>query len=150
MVRKRQALPAGGRDRTSDAPRKSVGDQVIPGPLASGACSILIRSAGWRRHLARLIPGRNLGQAAKIVGVPVRPKAKRQDKLSMREASKKTRGPDEQSPPVGTDLSAKLPPVVDERSGQNRKRIIMGRYVFRDELKPGERWKRRLIAARKH
>ena len=32
---------------------------------------------------------------------------------------------------------------VDERSPQRRKRTIMARYVFDDELKPGARWKRR-------
>ncbi len=31
---------------------------------------------------------------------------------------------------------------------QYRKRTIMGRYVFGDELKPGERWKRRLSKGR--
>jgi len=37
---------------------------------------------------------------------------------------------------------------VDEVSRPNRKRTIMGRYVFGDELKPGERWKRRLSKGR--
>jgi hypothetical protein len=33
-------------------------------------------------------------------------------------------------------------------SAKGRKRIIMARYVFGDEDKPGERWKRRLLKSR--
>jgi hypothetical protein len=33
-------------------------------------------------------------------------------------------------------------------SGKGRKRTIMARYVFRDEDKPGEGWKRRLLGSR--
>jgi hypothetical protein len=33
-------------------------------------------------------------------------------------------------------------------SAKGRKRTIMARYVFRAELKPGERWKRRLLTSR--
>ena len=49
---------------------------------------------------------------------------------------------------VGTDFPAALPSRVDDRSPQSRKRTIMARYVFGDELKPGERWKRRLLTTR--
>ncbi len=37
---------------------------------------------------------------------------------------------------------------IDDALHPNRKRTIMGRYVFGDELKPGERWKRRLFKGR--
>jgi len=47
-----------------------------------------------------------------------------------------------------TDSLAMPPSSVDERSPQARKRTIMGRYVFGDELKPGECWKRRLLITR--
>ena len=47
-----------------------------------------------------------------------------------------------------TDALDALPTVVDEVSRPKRKRTIMGRYVFGDELKPGERWKRRLSKGR--
>jgi hypothetical protein len=48
----------------------------------------------------------------------------------------------------GTDSAATLPSWVHDRSPQGRKRTIMARYVFGDELKPGERWKRRLLTKR--
>ena len=47
-----------------------------------------------------------------------------------------------------TDALGALPTAVDDVSRPNRKRTIMGRYVFGDELKPGERWKRRLSKGR--
>ena len=47
-----------------------------------------------------------------------------------------------------TNSPATLPSRVDDRSPQGRKRTIMARYVFGDELKPGERWKRRLLTSR--
>ena len=49
---------------------------------------------------------------------------------------------------IGTDSPATPSSVVDDRSPQRRKRTIMARYVFGDELKPGERWKRQLLAMR--
>ena len=47
-----------------------------------------------------------------------------------------------------TDALGALPTAVDDVSRPKRKRTIMGRYVFGDELKPGERWKRRLSKGR--
>jgi hypothetical protein len=55
---------------------------------------------------------------------------------------------DDQASAAGTDPSATRPSSVDQRAGQSRKRTILGRYVFGDELKPGERWKRRLLTTR--
>jgi hypothetical protein len=46
------------------------------------------------------------------------------------------------------DALGALPTAVDDVSRPKRKRTIMGRYVFDDELKPGERWKRRLVKGR--
>jgi hypothetical protein len=39
-------------------------------------------------------------------------------------------------------------PAIGEPSSSIRKGRILGRYVFRDELRPGERWKRRIEARR--
>ncbi len=47
-----------------------------------------------------------------------------------------------------TDPFGALPTDSADVSQSNRKRTIMGRYVFGDELKPGERWKRRLSKRR--
>ncbi len=47
-----------------------------------------------------------------------------------------------------TDALGAITTAVDDVSRPKRKRTIMGRYVFGDELKPGERWKRRLSKRR--
>ncbi len=47
-----------------------------------------------------------------------------------------------------TDALGALPTAVDDVLRPKRKRTIMGRYVFGDELKPGERWKRRISKGR--
>jgi hypothetical protein len=54
---------------------------------------------------------------------------------------------DDQRSAMDADSLA-IPSTADDRSPQGRKRTIMARYVFGDELKPGERWKRRLLTMR--
>jgi hypothetical protein len=44
----------------------------------------------------------------------------------------------EAAPPAPPSPTSEVAPTA-------RKRTIMGRYVFGDELKPGERWKKRLL-----
>ena len=56
--------------------------------------------------------------------------------------------PDDQASAMGTDSPATLPSRRDAQSPEGRKRTIMARYVFGNELKPGERWKRRLLTSR--
>ena len=76
-------------------------------------------------------------------------KAKRRDKIVISRDDARARPlPDDQRSAIGTDSPATLPSRVDDRSPQGRKRTIMARYVFGDELKPGERWKRRLLTTR--
>ena len=47
-----------------------------------------------------------------------------------------------------TEPLVALPTSVEDASPPNRKRTILGRYVFGDELKPGERWRQRLRKGR--
>ena len=56
--------------------------------------------------------------------------------------------PDDQLSATAPDSSGAVPSKVDGRSPESRKRTIMARYVFGDGLKPGERWKRRLLTPR--
>jgi transposase len=77
------------------------------------------------------------------------PKAKRRDKMPTSfDDSRATLSLKDQRSRTGTDSLPTPLPSGDESSRQSRKRTIMGRYVFGDELKPGERWKRRLLIAR--
>jgi hypothetical protein len=78
--------------------------------------------------------------------VALRSKAKRQDKMPITLAdSKAAPSLEDQRCSSRTDCPPTTPPNVVESSRQSRRRIIMGRYVFGDELKPGERWRRRLL-----
>jgi hypothetical protein len=80
-------------------------------------------------------------------GPALRAKAKRRDKMpiSLDDGGATPLLNDERS--MITDSPAMPPSSAAERSGQSRKRTIMGRHTFGDELKPGERWKRRLFYA---
>ena len=49
---------------------------------------------------------------------------------------------------IRTEPLGALPTSVDDAAPPNRKRTILGRYVFGDELKPGERWRQRLRKGR--
>jgi hypothetical protein len=49
--------------------------------------------------------------------------------------------------PAPVSLASGLPPVAKPSSATRTSRIL-GRYVFRDELSPGESWKRRIEARR--
>jgi len=76
-------------------------------------------------------------------------KAKRRDKMTIsRDDARAKPLPSDQRSAIGTDSPSTLPPRVDDRSPEGRKRTIMARYVFGEELKPGERWKRRLLELR--
>lgn len=78
-----------------------------------------------------------------------RPKAKRRVQITIALDAKPSSAPaKDQALICRTDASAALPMAIDEPSRPKRKRTIMGRYVFGNELKPGERWKRRLLKVR--
>jgi hypothetical protein len=82
-------------------------------------------------------------------GLALRAKAKRRDKMPISlDDGRGTRLLNDQRSAIAADPLATPPSSVDERARQSRKRTIMGRYVFGDELKLGERWKRRLLMTR--
>lgn len=52
---------------------------------------------------------------------------------------------EESRPLIAADApSGETPPVAEGSQRRGRQRKILGRYVLGDDLKPGERWKRRL------
>ena len=82
-------------------------------------------------------------------GLALSANAKRRDEIAIsRDNARAKPLPNDQRSARGTDSPTTLPSRVDDRSPQRRKRTIMVRYVFGDELKLGERWKRRLLASR--
>jgi hypothetical protein len=82
-------------------------------------------------------------------GLPVSAKAKRRNAIAISRDDLRAKSlPDDQRSAIGMDSPATLTSRVDGRSPRGRKGTIMARYVFGDELKPGERWKRRLLKRR--
>ena len=79
------------------------------------------------------------------------PKARRRDKLAISCDDHRAKPlPNDQQSAIETNSSATHLSRADDRPPQSRKRTILARYVFGDELKlkPGERWKRRLLTTR--
>jgi hypothetical protein len=102
--------------------------------------------AGVSTRIATTAQSQVVGDSGALA---LRAKAKRIDKIAIsRDGVRAKPLPDDQRSAMGTDSSATLPSRDDGRSPKSRKRTIMARYVFGDELKPGERWKRRLLTSR--
>jgi hypothetical protein len=139
-----------GKDQTSKPPRilETSSDQTAP--LGDSLSAVSRRSSGVPQDegtgLSPSAPSQVVGNDG---GLALRSKAKRRDKTptSFEEGRAAASIKDERSR-TGTDSLPTPLPSVDESSRQSRTRTIMGRYVFGDELKPGERWKRRLLIAR--
>ncbi len=143
-----------GKDQTSKSPRnlESLSDQTAP--LVDNLSNASRQSTGVppdegtgpSPSVPTAAPSQVVGNAG---GLALRPKAKRRDKMPTSfDDSRVTLSLKDQRSRTGTDSLPTPLPSVDESSRQSRKRTIMGRYVFGDELKPGERWKRRLLIAR--
>ena len=82
-------------------------------------------------------------------GPTLRAKAKQRDKMPIsRDHGRATPLLNSQRSTTVTNSPTTPLSSVDERSPQRRKRTIMARYVFENELKPGARWKRRLLRTR--
>jgi hypothetical protein len=76
-------------------------------------------------------------------------KAKRIDKIATSRDDVRAKPlHDDQRSTTRTDSPAPPSSRVDGPSPESRKRTIMARYVFRDALGLGERWKRRLLTSR--
>ncbi len=82
-------------------------------------------------------------------GPALRAKAKRTRKIATSCRDDRAKAlPDVQRSMIETGPLVTPASRVDDRSPQGRKRTIMARYVFGDELKPGDRWKRRMLTTR--
>jgi hypothetical protein len=123
-------------------------------PLAEGLAAASRRTSLVQSdERAGASPGETARAPSQVVGdsrgLALRTKAKRNDKIVVsRDHVSAKPLPGDQRSAIGTDSSATFPTRVDGQSPEGRKRTIMARYVFGDELKPGERWKRRLLTSR--
>ena len=140
-----------GEDQTSQLPRNLEASSDLTAQSAERPSVASIQTTGMAPGDATAVSSGTSTATANPIrnsgGPAPRSKAKRTvqipialDKILAAVSAK------EQGSIMRTD-SLKAPPTgVDDvsRPNRKRKRIIMGRYVFRDELKPGEPWKRRL------
>ena len=141
--------PPKARDQTSKPPRNSESPSDST-PLADRLSAMSRRPSSVRPEGGTGVPPSDLTAAPTQVlgnsdGLALRAKGKRRDKMPISVDDGRGTALDDQRSAIGTNSLATPPSSVDESSRQSRKRTIMGRYVFGDELKPGERWKRRLL-----
>ncbi len=142
------------RDQASKSPRNSGFSSAESAPLAEGLSTASRQTsrvqsdegAGVSPRVATTAPSQVVGDSG---GLTLSAKAKRRDKFAISPDDVRAKPlPNDQRSARGPDSPVTLPSKVDHRSPQSRKRTIMARYVFGDELKPGERWKRRLLTSR--
>jgi hypothetical protein len=142
------------RDQASKSPRNSGFSSAANAPLAERLSTASRQPSNVQSDEgAGVSPRVETTEQSQVVGdsgglVPGA-KARRRDKLAIScDVDRAKPLPNDQRSAIGTDSLATLPLRVDDRSPQGRKRTIMARYVFGDDLKPGERWKRRLLTTR--
>jgi hypothetical protein len=140
-----------GKDQTSRLPRNSSFSSDGNAPVAEGLSPKSRRTASVPSDEgAGASPTEPTRAPSQVVGdfggLGLSAKPKRSDETATSRDDVRAKPlPDGQRSAMGTDSSATLPLKVDGRSPESRKRTIMARYVFGDEFKPGERWKRRLL-----
>ena len=143
-----------GKDQTSRLPRNSKVSSAERAPLAERLSTASRQpssvqsdeGAGVSPRVATTAQSQVVGVSS---GLALRARAKRGDEATISRDDVRAKPlPDDQRSAIGTDSPVTLPSRVDGRSPESRKRTIMARYVFDDELKPGERWKRWLLTLR--
>jgi hypothetical protein len=143
-----------GKDQTSTLPRNSSFSSDENAPLAERLSTKSCQTSNVQSDEgAGVSPRAATTEQSQVVGdsggLALSAKAKRRDKMAIARDDVRTKPlPHDQRSAIETDSPATCPSRVDDRSPQGRKRTIMARYVFGDELKPGERWKRRLLTSR--
>jgi hypothetical protein len=143
------------RDQASKSPRNSGFSSAANAPLAERLSPASRQpsnvqsdeGAGVSPRVATTAPSPVVSDSG---GLALSAKAKRRDRAAQISRDDVRAKPllNDQRSAIGTDSPATLPSRADDRSPQGRKRTILARYVFGDELKPGERWKRRLLTTR--
>src|SRR5271165_2640108 len=142
------------RDQTSKLPRSVEASSDLTPQMAERPSVASIQPTGMSPgDVTAVSSGISTTTANRVVGnsggPAPRAKAKRRIQIPIAlDAKPAAVSSKDQRSITRTDSLGVLPTGVADVSRPNRKRTIMGRYVFGDELKPGERWKRRLSKGR--
>ena len=133
--------------RTSKLPRNSRFLSDENAPVAARVSTKPRQASGVQSpRVAATVQSKVVGDSGVL---PVSAKAKRRNTIAISRDDVRAKPlPDDQRSAIEAESPATLPSRADDRLSQGRKRTIMARYVFGDELKPGERWKRRLVTMR--
>jgi hypothetical protein len=140
--------------RTSKLPRNSRFSSAQNAPVAASVSTTGRQASGVPSKegtgvppmVAATVPNQVVGDAG---GLALGARAKRRNTIVIsRDDVRVKLSPNDQRSAIEADSPATLPSRVDDHSPRSRKRPVMARYVFGDELKPGERWKRRLLKRR--
>jgi hypothetical protein len=141
-----QAAAGGGQSRSYGGPAQVPGHGTVARQLGEH----VYPAKGLEPSIAtmsRLEQPTTSDLSAEKAGTP------RSEKRNRRPAEKKETL--DHAPRTSADMSETAPvsstfglPPVDRPSSTTRTSRILGRYVFRDELNPGESWKRRIEARR--
>ena len=142
-----------GRDQTSKLSRDLELSPELTAPLADRSLVGSVRaslSPSDETAVSSRVPKATANRVVGNSGGPApHKKAKRRVQIpSALDTSSVPVSAKDQRSIAPTDPFGRLPTDSADVSRSNRKRTIMGRYVFGDELKPGERWKRRLSKRR--
>ncbi len=145
------AAPIKGKDHSSASPRNLEASSELTAQLADRSSVGSGRSSASSSAGAAVSSGVPAATANDVVadtgGPAPRPMAKPRVRAPITlDASPVPVAAKDRGFITRTDALEALPTAVDDVS--RPKRTIMGRYVFGDELKPGERWKRRLSKGR--
>ena len=141
-------------DQTSKAPRSSQAAPDLTAKIAERPSLVSDQPTGIATSDAIAgLSGTPAAATNRVVettaGPTPRPKASRRAQIPITlDTGPATLSIKDQRSIARTDSLGALGTRVDDVSPPARKRTIMGRYVFGDELKPGERWKRRLSKGR--
>jgi len=146
------AAPIKGKDHISASPRNLEASSELTAQLAERSSAGSARSSASSSDGTAVSLGVPKATANDVVadtgGVAPRPMAKTRVRVPITLDASPVPAAKDRGFITRTDALGALPTAVDDVSRPKRKRTIMGRYVFGDELKPGERWKRRLSKGR--
>ncbi len=147
------AAPIKGKDHMSASPRNLEASSELTAQLADRSSVGSGRSSAPSSDGTAASSGMPTATANDVVadsgGPAPRPMAKPRVRVPITlDASQVPVAAEDRGFITRTDALGALPTTIDDVSRPKRKRTILDRYVFGDELKPGERWKRRLSKGR--
>jgi hypothetical protein len=148
--RRPSVRPSQREDQATKLPQNSSVSAHEDQPVAEEQLTASRRMSRVQSDEGGASPGGQTGAPSHVGGgspdLALSARAKRSNKIATSVSAKPLHN--DQRSMTRADSPAAPSSRVDGRSPESRKRTILARYVFGDELGPGERWKRRLLTSR--